>query len=365
MRIAVCGGPYANPYALATFITDARARGCERLFCLGDLGGFGAEINALWPLLREAGIECVAGNYDVAIARGDADCGCGYRDPRDNESAQLIYDHTRAHTSPEFAAWMGQLPTERRLDIDGRDVHLVHGSTLALNDFWWDSLPEEQHQARVAASGAEVIVCTHSGLPWQRQVGTSLVVNVGVLGKPANDGHHNVWYAVLDLDADHTGAELVALDYDWAAQATSMRRAGCPRRSWTPSKPGGGARAWKCSRPGNAPPAATTSTAAHCPTASLPPRTGGVPVRSGRTQACRSPRCSAPPTSRPGCGSTPTSTATWPVTTAPSRPPRKPGRAAWSWASSGTWSLKPWRRSSPSSTSPVENRCCIPTSPRC
>ncbi len=229
MRIAVCGGPYANPYALAAFITDARARGCERLFCLGDLGGFGAEINALWPLLREAGIECVAGNYDVAIARGDADCGCGYRDPRDNESAQLIYDHTRAHTSAEFAAWMGQLPTERRLDIDGCDVHLVHGSTLALNDFWWDSLPEEQHQARVAASGAEVIVCTHSGLPWQRRIGTSLVVNVGVLGKPANDGRRNVWYAVLDLDADHTGAELVALDYDWTAQATSMRRAGLPQ----------------------------------------------------------------------------------------------------------------------------------------
>ena len=148
MRIAVCGGPYANPYALAAFIADARARGCERLFCLGDLGGFGAEINALWPLLREAGIECVASNYAVVIARGDADCGCGCGDPRDNESAQLIYDHTRAHTSAEFAAWMGQLPTERRVDIDGRDVHLVHGSTLALNDFWWDSLPGEQHRAR-------------------------------------------------------------------------------------------------------------------------------------------------------------------------------------------------------------------------
>ncbi len=228
MRIAVCGGPYANPYALRAFIADARARGCERLFCLGDLGGFGAEINELWPLLTEAGIECVAGNYDVAIARGDPDCGCGYRDPRDNESAQLIYDHTRAHTSAEFAAWMGQLPTERRLNIGGCDVHLVHGSTMALNDFWWDSLPEAEHVVRVEASGADLIVCTHSGLPWQRRIGTSLVVNVGVLGKPANDGQRNVWYAVLDLDADNVDAELVALAYDWPAQAASMRRAGLP-----------------------------------------------------------------------------------------------------------------------------------------
>ncbi len=228
-RIAVCGGPYANPYALRAFIADAERRGCERLFCLGDLGGFGADMNALWPLLQQADIGCIAGNYDVALARGDADCGCGYRDARDNEFAQLIYDHTRAHTDPDFAAWMGTLPTERRLRIKDCELHLVHGSTVALNDFWWDSLPEAEHQARVALSGADVVLCTHSGLPWQRQVGDALVVNVGVLGKPANDGTRNVWYAVLDIQDGAASVELVALDYDWQAQAASMTAAGLPR----------------------------------------------------------------------------------------------------------------------------------------
>ena len=229
MRIAVCGGPYANPYALEAFIADSRHRGCERLFCLGDLGGFGAEMDALWPLLEAGGVECIAGNYDVALARGDTDCGCGYRDERDNEFAQLIYDHTRAHTSPEFTAWMGTLPTERRLSIEGCALHLVHGSTLALNDFWWESLSDDEHRVRVAASGADVVLCTHSGLPWQRQVGATLAVNVGVLGKPANDGARNVWYAVLDVEDGGVRAELVALDYDWQAQAASMTAAGLPQ----------------------------------------------------------------------------------------------------------------------------------------
>ncbi len=228
MRIAVCGGPYANPYALEAFITDARNRGCERLFCLGDLGGFGAEMDPLWPMLIDADVECIAGNYDVALARGDSDCGCGYRDRQDNEFAQLIYDHTRAHTSAAFAAWMGTLPTERRVRIGGCDLHLVHGSTVALNDFWWESLSDQEHQARVALSDADVILCTHSGLPWQRRTGDTLTVNVGVLGKPANDGTTNVWYAVLDLADGVAEAELVALDYDWQAQATSMRSAGLP-----------------------------------------------------------------------------------------------------------------------------------------
>jgi predicted phosphodiesterase len=228
MRIGVCGGPYGNPYALRAFVADATERGCQRLYCLGDIGGFGAETDALWPVLNGAGVECIAGNYDVALARADPDCGCGYRDPRDNQFAQLIYDYALTHTSRAFAAWMGRLPAQRWERIGGCDVHLVHGSPLALNDFWWESLPEEEHRRRVAASGADVICCTHSGLPWQRRVAGALAVNVGVLGKPANDGRREVWYAILDLDAGNARAELVPLAYDWAAQAASMRRAGLP-----------------------------------------------------------------------------------------------------------------------------------------
>ncbi|MEA2412523.1 MAG: hypothetical protein QOC77_3084, partial [Thermoleophilaceae bacterium] len=227
-RIAVCGGPYANPHALAAMIEDARARGAGRLFCLGDLGGFGAECDAIWPLLTEHGVECIAGNYDVAIGRGDLDCGCGYSDPRDNEFAQLIYDYTRSNTSPGFAAWMRDLPDELRETIGGVDVHMVHGSPLAVNDFMWESLPEDDVRARVAASRAGALLCTHTGIPWQRRLGGTLVVNVGAVGRPANDGRTHTWYALLDLDDGVARAELVPVEYDHRAQAESMRDAGLP-----------------------------------------------------------------------------------------------------------------------------------------
>jgi predicted phosphodiesterase len=213
---------------MRAFVDDARGKGAELLYCLGDLGGYGAEPEAIWGLITGNSVICVAGNYDVAIAAGGADCGCGYQDPRDQEYAQAMYDYTLSHTSAAFAAWMGTLPTERREQIGGCDVHFVHGSTIGLNDFWWESLPEAEHRRRAEASGADLIMCTHSGLPWTRQIAGSLVVNVGVLGRPPNDGRTAVRYAIADLDGGHARVQIVELAYDWRAQAAALLRAGLP-----------------------------------------------------------------------------------------------------------------------------------------
>ncbi|RBQ18345.1 hypothetical protein DP939_20995 [Spongiactinospora rosea] len=228
MRIAVCGGVYSNPWALRAFVADARRNRADRLYCLGDLGGYGTEPNAVWPLLVDNDVTCIAGNYDVAIAAADEDCGCGYRDPRDREFSAIMYDFTLRNTDRRFAAWMGGLRTERREKLAGCDVHFVHGSTIGLNDFWWESLPESEHVRRVAASGADVILCTHSGLPWIRRAGSSLVVNVGVIGKPANDGDRRVRYALIDLDDGAAKAQIVRLHYDWRSQAKALRDAEFP-----------------------------------------------------------------------------------------------------------------------------------------
>ena len=174
-------------------------------------------------------MRCIAGNYDVAIGRGDDDCGCGYADPRDNAFAQLMYDYTRAHTGARSPPGWRELPDELRLELGGVDVHVVHGSPLAINDFLWESLPDDELALRVRASDAELLLCTHTGIAWTREVDGTLIVNVGAIGRPANDGRTEVWYAVIDLAGGAvTGVELVALAYDWRAQAASMRAAGLP-----------------------------------------------------------------------------------------------------------------------------------------
>ena len=81
MRIALFGGIYNNYLALDAAIRDAESRGAERLFCLGDMGAFGPYPDRVFPLLQDANVECVQGNYDDSVGNGLPDCQCGY-DPR-------------------------------------------------------------------------------------------------------------------------------------------------------------------------------------------------------------------------------------------------------------------------------------------
>ena len=109
-RIAVFGGVYNNYLALEAALRDARDRGAEALFCLGDLGAFGPHPDRVFPLLHDHGVQCIQGNYDNSIGNGLPDCQCGYTDPRDNYFARLSYQYTFNHTSAANREWLKELP---------------------------------------------------------------------------------------------------------------------------------------------------------------------------------------------------------------------------------------------------------------
>jgi len=54
------------------------------------------------------------------------------------------------------------------------------------------------------------------------------VVNVGALGRPANDGRPNVWFAILDASAGEPAVEFVPVPYDHERLAREMREEKLP-----------------------------------------------------------------------------------------------------------------------------------------
>lgn len=229
-RVALFGGAYSNWLAVEAVIADARARAADQIWFLGDVGGFGPHPDRSVDVLREQAVNVVQGNYDDSVGNNREDCACGYTDPRDNHFAQVSYDYTLANTSVESQAWLAAMPTSARIRVGARTVHLCHGSPRRVNEFLWQSTTPAAAIERMCHDWeADTIVCTHTGLHWARRLDDGRgVVNVGAVGRPANDGRTCVWYALLEARDGRLHETFVPVDYDWARLAGEMALEGLP-----------------------------------------------------------------------------------------------------------------------------------------
>lgn len=224
-RVAAIGGIYSNHLALEAALADAAGRDVDAVLCLGDLGAFGPCPDKVFPILRSHGVQVLRGNYDDSIARGLDDCQCGYTDPRDNYFASLSYRYTFAKTSPANREWMAGFPTEIRFRLGELEVLACHGSPRQTNEFLWESTTPTHFLDKMAEDfDADVVLGTHTGIHWERRWGEGRAyVNVGALGRPANDGRTEVWYTILEAEGRALSVEFVPLAYDHEALATEMR----------------------------------------------------------------------------------------------------------------------------------------------
>jgi len=229
-KVAAVGGIYSNYLALEVCLADARDLGVEAVVCLGDLGAFGPHPDRVFPLLDAPDVLVIRGNYDDSIARGLDDCQCGYTDPRDNHFARLSYRYTFTNTAPANRAWMADLPGEYRFRLGELDVLACHGSPRQMNEFLWESTTPTHFLEKLARDhDADVILGTHTGIQWVRRLsGSRAYVNAGALGRPANDGRTEVWYAVLEAHGRDLDVSFRPVEYDYRWLGNEMAAEGLP-----------------------------------------------------------------------------------------------------------------------------------------
>ena len=227
-RVAVITDIHANLPALAAALDRVRELGIERVYCGGDLVGYGPHPNEVCADIAEREIPTVYGNYDYAIARDLEDCGCAYVTPHDRELGQRSVEWTLAHTGQEAKDFMRELPFDLRFSVGSTAVHLVHGSPRKLNEYLFEDKPASLYERLAAAERDDVLVFGHTHKPWTREHGGVLFVNCGSVGKP-KDGDPRGAFALLDAGSGKLEVTIARVEYDADAVAAEVRAAGLPR----------------------------------------------------------------------------------------------------------------------------------------
>jgi predicted phosphodiesterase len=90
------------------------------------------------------------------------------------------------------------LPKNIYFKYADKNVCVVHGSYFNVSEFIFKSTDWSKKQPNFEATKSDVIVAGHCGLPFNDQKESSIWLNPGVIGMPANDGSPKVWYAILE-----------------------------------------------------------------------------------------------------------------------------------------------------------------------
>ena len=225
--VAVITDIHANLPALQAALRRIDELGIERIYCGGDLVGYGPHPNEVCALIQEREIPTNYGNYDHAIARDLDDCGCAYVTPHDRELGQQSVAWTLEHTDQRSKGFMRDLPFDLRFTVGETSVHLVHGSPRKVNEYLFEDKPASLYERLAAAEEADVLAFGHTHKPWDRAYGGVRFVNCGSVGKP-KDGDPRGAFAVLDASSGSLDVRFERVAYDAESVADEVRAAGLP-----------------------------------------------------------------------------------------------------------------------------------------
>lgn len=227
MKIAVISDIHGNLHALEAVLKDIGCRGITKVYCAGDLVGYGPRPDEVINVIRKNNIPTVMGNYDDAIGNMRLICGCDYRDEESQRLGERSIAWTRDNTSEAGKNWLRELPPGIRLSDSGMEILFVHGSPRALNEYLFEDTGEGYLNQLLLKSGVDAIVCGHTHLPYFKKLPGGYIVNAGSVGKPKH-GNPNATYIILETEIKSLFAETVEVFYDYEKTAVEIERSGLP-----------------------------------------------------------------------------------------------------------------------------------------
>lgn len=217
MRVLVISDLHSNWAALRAVVAKEHA---DQVLCLGDIVDYGPSPVETLRWVRTNATVTVRGNHDTAVAF-DSSC-------RSSSVFRRLSEETRRLTIPMLSEderrWVGALPIQTSVELDGRRVALLHA---APDDPLYQYLPATEvdaWQRAVEGVDADIILVGHTHLPVILPLGNKLVVNPGSVGLQ-RDGDPRASYAILEDGAP----SLLRVDYDTRATISSIVSWGLPR----------------------------------------------------------------------------------------------------------------------------------------
>lgn len=225
MKVALIGDVHANLPALEAVFDHAGEMDVQFYWNIGDFVGYNAFPDEVVRYLNRPDVTSIIGNYDQKVLKVEKKLEKWSQTKAPEKVTSFLWSYRAL--SPESRRFLAALPEQLRLEVEGRQVVLVHGSPASIEEHLLPDTPIERMRELAALAGANIVVCGHSHQAFARWVEDTLFINTGSVGRQ-DDGDPRACYAVLTLDAHRTEVKHYRVGYDIARAVQKIRDSGLP-----------------------------------------------------------------------------------------------------------------------------------------
>lgn len=235
MRTLIISDIHANLTALQAVLEDAEP--FDRVWCLGDIVGYGPDPNECIEMIRDLPeLQCVKGNHDAAIL-GEIDIQAF------NYEARESLEWLETRLSIENKRWLSELPEKITFD----PFTLTHGSPR--NPVWEYIMDIRTARENMNEFGTQYCLVGHTHIPCvfkmdgEKPDSTHLylvppdepfmldrkcIINPGSVGQPRD--HNPLSSFLIHNDQEELSFTLRRVPYDFEQVQMRILAAGLPQR---------------------------------------------------------------------------------------------------------------------------------------
>jgi len=141
MKIAVISCIHGNYEALTAVLSDIEAQKADRVYCLGDLVGYGPYPNEVVELIRDLEIPTCQGCWDDDVVEGLDACECSYPSQIAEKRGKLAHEWTNRVIKSEVREYLANLP----MILKEGNLCFVHGSPNSQHEYLLPDKPRLLH----------------------------------------------------------------------------------------------------------------------------------------------------------------------------------------------------------------------------
>lgn len=243
MKIAVMSCIHGNYEALDAVLLDIDQQKAEKIFCVGDLVGYGPHPNAVISQIRSLDIPTCVGCWDEDIVEGLNACECSYPSLLAEKRGIQAHEWTNKEIHPENREFLANLP----YSLKEENLAFVHGSPHSNHEYLLPEIDGFVALERVLSTDADVLFCGHTHVPYARILDAGQlkvrvagedkvqeikftsplkrIINVGSVGEPRH-GRPNATYVIYDTDTQNI--QLREVPYNYQKTCAAIIEKGLP-----------------------------------------------------------------------------------------------------------------------------------------